>query len=355
VPHVPPGVPPLMAPQPPHALSAGWHDVPSQHPPLHVRPPAQLVPHVALVVLHAWAVGQSPGAAHPHVPVRHEWPAAALVQSTQAAPVDPHALAADCPPTQSPVVWLQQPPLHGAVEPQAFVHAFVAGLQAWLVGHWLDCVQPQLPLTHWLVPVHAPHAAPLVPHAALVVAVTHVPVALQQPVGQLVEVQRFAHCPEPQAWATVHVWHEMPPVPQVVDDSSVWHCPSVPQQPPAQVVAPQGGEPASVTLPVSPAASAASGSVVWSPVASVGSGPSAVASVVASVVASADTVPSVAASCPGVASPACPPSPGPPPPSAAATSDVASAPTSSGVGTSLIPQTRPQADVERAKRRATAA
>jgi hypothetical protein len=51
VPHGLPTVPPVMGPQPLHALSALWHEVPSQHPPLQVSPPAQLVPHVP--ALHA--------------------------------------------------------------------------------------------------------------------------------------------------------------------------------------------------------------------------------------------------------------------------------------------------------------
>ena len=71
LPHTAPGVPPVIAPQPPHALLAVWHEVPSQQPPLHVRPPEQLVPHWCVDGLHAWSAGQSEGPAQPHAPATH--------------------------------------------------------------------------------------------------------------------------------------------------------------------------------------------------------------------------------------------------------------------------------------------
>jgi hypothetical protein len=52
-PHAAPRVPPLIAPHPWQELAAAWHEVPSQQPPLHVRPPAQLVPHFEVEVLQA--------------------------------------------------------------------------------------------------------------------------------------------------------------------------------------------------------------------------------------------------------------------------------------------------------------
>jgi hypothetical protein len=90
-----------------------------------------------------------------------------------------------------------------------------------LAGHWLESVQPHLPPTHWLAPVHGPHAAPLVPHAALVVLVMQVPVESQQPPEQLAGVHLLAQEPPVHAWASVHDWHELPPLPQAALDSSV--------------------------------------------------------------------------------------------------------------------------------------
>jgi hypothetical protein len=52
------------------------------------------------------------------------------VQSTHAWPFEPHAVAAVWPATQSPVVWLQHPPLHGALALQAFVHEWDDGSHA---------------------------------------------------------------------------------------------------------------------------------------------------------------------------------------------------------------------------------
>jgi hypothetical protein len=62
-----------------------------------------------------------------------------------------------------------------------------------------------------------------VPQAELFVLVTHTPVELQQPLGQLVDPHRSVHWPAVHDSALVHVWHEVPPVPQVVEDSLVWH------------------------------------------------------------------------------------------------------------------------------------
>jgi hypothetical protein len=55
---------------------------PSQHPPLHCRPPAHDEVH-AWPEPHAVPVGQSPAALHPHAPWMHLFPLAELVQSTQ--------------------------------------------------------------------------------------------------------------------------------------------------------------------------------------------------------------------------------------------------------------------------------
>jgi hypothetical protein len=54
--HFPPGVPQASEAVP------GWHVVPLQHPPLHVKPPAQLFPHRPVAVSQASPFGQLPGA-----------------------------------------------------------------------------------------------------------------------------------------------------------------------------------------------------------------------------------------------------------------------------------------------------
>jgi hypothetical protein len=129
LPHGWPGVPPEIAPQPPHAFAAGWQLVPSQQPPLHVRPPAHDVLHVCVVVLQAWFDGQSPGAEQPHAPDTQACPAAEPEQSAQVLPPAPHTLLA-APAAHSPVDVSQQPPLHFALAPHKFVHAFVVGSHA---------------------------------------------------------------------------------------------------------------------------------------------------------------------------------------------------------------------------------
>ncbi len=65
------GVPPLHWEQAPPVLPQlplsvpGWHIVPSQQPPWHGRPPAQLGEHWWLIGLHACPRGQSAGPLHP--------------------------------------------------------------------------------------------------------------------------------------------------------------------------------------------------------------------------------------------------------------------------------------------------
>lgn len=71
------------------------------------------------------------------------------------------------------------------------------------------------------------------------VVVWQVPLASQQPVGQLSGVHLAAQAPALHVCAAVQVAQLPPPVPQAEDDSSVWHWPSVAQQPVAQVAAEQ--------------------------------------------------------------------------------------------------------------------
>jgi hypothetical protein len=66
----------------------GWHAVPSQHPPLHVRPPEQLVVQTCCA-LQAWPAGQSPAALQPQVPCTHLPPFVDCAQSMSF--VQPHA------------------------------------------------------------------------------------------------------------------------------------------------------------------------------------------------------------------------------------------------------------------------
>jgi hypothetical protein len=52
-----------------------------QQPPLHARPPEQLVLHWCRVVSHASPTGQSPVALQPHWLVMHAWPIELMPQS----------------------------------------------------------------------------------------------------------------------------------------------------------------------------------------------------------------------------------------------------------------------------------
>lgn len=193
-PQVPQGAPrglPLRAPQPLHAFVPVWHDVPSQHPPLQVSPPAQLVPQTLAV--QAWALGQSPGAAQPHVPDDwQKWPAVDVEQSVHAPPSAPHDALSAFPVTHVPADE-QHPPLQLTPELHPAPHVWATGSHAWFAGQSVDVAQPQLPWTQWLEPVQAPHAAPIVPHSVSVVLVTHVPVVSQHPLGQVAAVHLSAH------------------------------------------------------------------------------------------------------------------------------------------------------------------
>lgn len=207
-----------------------------------------------------------------------------------APPLTPQSVPPAAPVWQVPPTVSQHPVLHWSVTPdttQVLLHWWVVVLHAWLVGQSATVAQPHMPLMHWLVPLHGPHVAPLVPHAELDVLVMQVPVALQHPVGHVVGVQfatqvPFEHvcvelqalheapfrpqpfCPDVMHWPVVeqhppaqrvgeqferhdpaeHVWvesqvvHDAPPVPQVAFDD-VSHCPVLEQQP-EQLAALQG-------------------------------------------------------------------------------------------------------------------
>jgi hypothetical protein len=204
-PHVPPdshAAPVVAAEQVTHAPPAGpqagpvlpgWQLVPSQHSPLHVSGPVQVVLHV-FDAEQAFPTGQSPAAAQPHVPPSwHTWPMACVEQSVHTPPVVPQSVPPAAPVWQVPLARLQHPVLHASVTPATThvpLHPCVVTLHAWSAGQSVVVLQPQAPATHWLLPVHGPQAAPLVPQAWFEVAVMHVPVASQQPLGQLVGV----HC-----------------------------------------------------------------------------------------------------------------------------------------------------------------
>jgi len=131
--HTPPLRPHAVFPVP------GWQVVPSQHPPLHVRPPPQPVPQVPLP--HASWVGQSAAAAQPQVALFGQaWPAGEVEQSVQAAPAAPH-VAPEAPETQSFVpLTSQQPPLQAMVVPpttHVLLQERAASSHAWPVGQSL--------------------------------------------------------------------------------------------------------------------------------------------------------------------------------------------------------------------------
>lgn len=83
-------------PPPPHSVSSASPEthIPEleQQPWLHMRPPAQLVPHV--FPLHAWFIAQSPATLQPQTPpvesVMHLSFVKLIVQSVQEPPLSPH-------------------------------------------------------------------------------------------------------------------------------------------------------------------------------------------------------------------------------------------------------------------------
>jgi len=224
-------------------------------------------------------------------------------------PPTPQSVPPAAPVWHVPLVRSQQPVLHSSVTPEtthAPLHECVVVSQAWLVGQSVTVSQPQAPAMHSLVPLQGPHAAPPVPHAALVSAVLQVPSASQHPVGHVVGVHVETHAPPVQVWLAAQDAHDTPPVPQLAFDETS-HCPAAEQHPAAHVVGVQGtlaSAPPSVAPP-----SVGAASTIPSPGASAAPspGPSVVASpppsppLPASVVASpwpppsAPAVPSVTA------------------------------------------------------------
>jgi len=165
-----------------------------------------------------------------------------MEQSVHTPPVVPQSVPPAAPVWQVPLVRLQHPVLHASVTPPTThvpLHPCVVTLHAWSAGQSVVVLQPQIPLTHWLLPVHGPQVAPAVPQAWPDVAVMQVPVASQQPFGQLVGVHFGPHVPAVHVCAVPQGVHETPPVPQLPSDE-VSHCPPAEQHPPAQLVGVQG-------------------------------------------------------------------------------------------------------------------
>jgi hypothetical protein len=116
---------------------------------------------------------------------------AAVEQSVHVLPPVPHWELLVLPATQVPEA--QQPPLQVALALHVLLQVWVKRSQAWSAGQSLEVEQPQLPLMQWLLPVHAPHIAPLFPQTASVVSTMQVPAALQHPVAQLAGVHLSVH------------------------------------------------------------------------------------------------------------------------------------------------------------------
>jgi hypothetical protein len=110
----------------------------------------------------------------------------------QAPPSTPHAALSAVPGTHVPADE-QQPPLQLMAELHPTPQVWATGLHAWFAGQSVEVAQPQLPWMQWLVPVQAPHDAPIVPHSLSVVLVTQVPVGSQHPLGQVAAVHLAAH------------------------------------------------------------------------------------------------------------------------------------------------------------------
>ena len=83
---------PPATPHAPGSPAPGWQVAPSQHAPLHVSPPAQLVEHVRAAVLHAPPAGQSADVLHaPHVRLPAIHTGVAPLQIAQVPLAAPHA------------------------------------------------------------------------------------------------------------------------------------------------------------------------------------------------------------------------------------------------------------------------
>lgn len=87
-----------------------------------------------------WPAKQSPAPLHPQAPARQLLPATLVVQSVQASPAAPHAVA-DIPVAQVPLA--QQPPLQRMLASHDVEHACVSGLQALPAGQSVLVQQPQ--------------------------------------------------------------------------------------------------------------------------------------------------------------------------------------------------------------------
>jgi hypothetical protein len=167
----------------PHAPTATplTHVPPEQQPPLHGCDAEQAGVQVCVPAEQACPLGQSDGPLHPHALATHACPAAALVQSTQLAPVGPHAVGAV--PGWQPPLW-QQPLAHATVaEHAANTQTCVAGLQLPAGQSALE-LHPHAPARQ-AVPIELPtqltQAPPVVPHAALLAPAAQIPDAQQPP------------------------------------------------------------------------------------------------------------------------------------------------------------------------------
>jgi hypothetical protein len=233
-----------------------------QQPPLHWKPPAQLVEHSFVVVLQALPVEQSPGTVQPHLPATQTWLSAPVEQLRQAPPIAPQALAA-VPATQ--LVPSQQPPLQARPPTQLDWQVCVVVLHACIDGQSVAALQPQLPPARqaWpsglalqslqLLPV-APHLVCVVPPTQLVpsqqpplqvspprqlTAQVLVPGLQACPAGQSAD-ETQPQPPETQAWpdgSLVQSTHR-PEVPQLVLVLPAWQVLPLPQQLPEQGMVP---------------------------------------------------------------------------------------------------------------------
>jgi hypothetical protein len=161
-------------------LVPATHTVPSQQPPLQLRPPAQEAPHWWLVVSQACPDGQSAALLQPQLPPRQALPAALLLQSPHTSPERPQALVA-VPGAHTPP--LQQDPWHGWLPLQVVTHWCVVGSQALPLGQSPAPLQPQPLAPHTtprLLVLQSTQAPPLTPHWVGAVPPVHVP-PLQQP------------------------------------------------------------------------------------------------------------------------------------------------------------------------------
>jgi hypothetical protein len=183
------------APPEPHLsmLVPGTQRVPSQQPPLQLRPPVQPVPHWCEPESQALPAGQSAALLQPQTPPRQALPAELPVQSPHTSPDRPQAVVV-LPAWHTPPA--QQAPWHGLLALQLVLHCRVLGSQAAPPGQSAGPLQPQpleLQTTPRLLVLQSEQAPPFEPHSVGEVPPVQVPLAQQPPLHGSMSLHLLEH------------------------------------------------------------------------------------------------------------------------------------------------------------------